>query len=119
MCSLPGKFATGTMKALGTDSRVRQLESAKRLVMLKKYRSAAACFATCFALIVCALLIPGCDRKAASPSPSAGPLPPLPPLSPTQMANDRILKELSEPTEIDFVETPLKDFAEAIQIRHS
>ena len=35
------------------------------------------------------------------------------------MANDRILKELSEPTEMDFVETPLKDFAEAIQIRHN
>jgi hypothetical protein len=86
--------------------------------MLKKHRSAEAWRATSFALILCALLILGCDRKVAPMSPPASPLPSLPPLSQVQFANDRILKALSESTEMDFVETPLKDFAESLQIRH-
>lgn len=62
------------------------------------------------AILLPGMLLAGCGSKAPTATPAA--------LSSTQAANFRITKALSEPTDMDFIETPLKDIAEALGIRH-
>jgi hypothetical protein len=57
------------------------------------------------------LITAGCQGKSAAPSTPA-------PSTSIQIANARVINALSQPTEMEFVETPLKDFIEALAIRH-
>jgi hypothetical protein len=64
-----------------------------------------------FNIALSCFLLAGCGGNTApSPTPAA--------LSPAQVAAGKIMKAVAEPTEWDLLDTPLKDFAEAIEIRH-
>ncbi len=59
-------------------------------------------------LLLCPWIV-GCDGPAPAKTSPPGAV---------TAANAAIIKSLSEPTDMDFIETPLKDVLEALQIRH-
>jgi hypothetical protein len=62
-------------------------------------------------IVLWCVALAGCGRNVTPSSPPAT-------LSPAQVAAGRVMKAVAEPTEMMFVETPLKDFAQALEIRH-
>jgi type II secretory pathway component GspD/PulD (secretin) len=80
-------------------------------MILNPARSSAGGRIGALSVLLLALITAGCQGKPAAPSTPA-------PTPPIQIANAGVINALSQPTEMEFVETPLKDFIEALKIRH-